>query len=577
MLVISYDNGSTQIYFIKETKNGPVNILKTTYCAKDSSISRVKVSKSGRIFVLENNSYYLKELELIRTGSVSFNLKKLTTRLVDSIFHKDGSKRIVPRTSERFLSRNFTFYKNCYKFKTSKSDLATSQIKIDETRNILYHFVNIINKNKDDERKQWIVVYDLGVEDNDFAFRFQIKHEELFDKVKSNLWAQFGVKNYTNDYIVSFGVIKRFVSENLNLILFTESGIRIFLELDKKKKLEKKEGKNFRVLDFNRPYGGFEVKFIKLQIGFEKGRSFVQRKVAYGVCKFKKSCFLLKYYNKFKEKVELAILKENFQKLLELKSAFKTNHVTEMEHKETVTAIDLNTTERPEEIWSYSTNWELHNNKVTPFDLQKKDPLVIYDKAQNLFLSANPFFKQLFFPPDTFVIKLPSKLCKVIVLRPIDRYYTVMKYYFYNQDKLKSSQSPVILDEFSQYITDRDCDELLLMLIQLSCQPNLYLYYSKALENHIEEQITGGDDQQDSQSDHTSFNFQLKQEQCSNNLELSTFILKTLLKFKLYIRDINPHFDFVPTEVIMKNDYGLEKVNNLFVHGLILYQIRIMR
>ena len=511
-----------------------------------------------------------------------FSVKGIKSRIVDSITGKSKSRTYNPRTSENFFKAQFTSWKNkLYQFKAGKTDLASFSLKVDETRNVLYQFINITDAFKKNKRTQYILIYDLGADDSDFAFRFYIELREVIEKISSFLNSQFNIKSYNIDFINSISIVKTFVSNKADLVIFMESGIRAFIELDKINKIKKpNENKNYRILKIERPSEGFQVKFVKLPQDFDKhyGVSITGPKISYSMGRFKNGCFLTKVKSNLNGHSSLKLIKDNYNANLVLQNAVKTNHITELKEKETVTEFDLNTTEEIRDIWSNSIYRSINPNKIFPFSVEKQSNWNLLENQQNFFLSKNPFFKSLFYDPDSFLIGLPSKICKITILRPIDRFFTVLKFLFENKENLTDMQSMSVFRELNIYMTEKNCDEILLMVIQLLCQTESKLYYSESLVESLSktnDDIYATDDF--SLNNNISQSFKIKEQYIKNDKKFIAFLFDILFNFSGFLKDINSesNFNFISEKIGLY--YGFEYVSRIFPHGLVLYLLRLMR
>ena len=582
MVVISFDDKTTEIYYIKDIPDQEIELIKTNYIIRNIDISRIKISISGRIFFFTNDNCYLKELVLFGRKKYDFTPKGITCRIVDSIIPIQNNKTDKPRTSENFLSAIKTRLMNEWAFKMNKNTFCRFQLKIDETKNILYQFIDIKSKTRSNVRNQCLVIYDLGIEDTDFAYRFNFTDRDLVAKIKTYISTQFNLRNYSNDFIASINTIKKFKSSEIDLIIFMESGLRVFIEIEKGFKKKRDEtSTEYRLLCEERPLFRFEVRFVKLPEELNQNEPLLgHNKVkSYDFAKFKDNNFIIKpNTEKYIGKNELIIIHENFQAMLEVKDAVKDNKPTELGNKEAITELNFNSEEEVADVWCVHRQQEINPNKIQPYITKNEDPIILLKNQQNFFVSKDPFFKQLFYGPDIYVAYLTTKLCKLEILRPIDRLYTVIRFYHDHKSQLTINQKSVILDELKNFVTIKNCDELLIMLIQLLCQTNLELFFNESLYEFMQSI------EQKNLSQTNEFNFKskpvlfkIKKENISRNDNLVDFILEILLNFTNNLIEIVPSFNFDYMQEKIKHLLQDETSANYFIYAIIIYLNRLMR
>jgi hypothetical protein len=246
-----------------------LEVVNTQYSMKIERTLCMKISKNGRIFILDSGDNNVEEITLREINSEN-SLKENVTNLIKSLFIRDEIRTMmrVQAEKEQFLGGLQTLIGKGKDWLSSRR-VTDCQFELDETRNILYQLLSMTFDGPGGKSKRSLIrVYDLGEKSNGFTLVGEIDYDKLvaeacFFRATKLMPVNPNAYKIEQANIVSVSPIPVFDSEAGHLLVSLINGFRIYLgfRTQKKESGGKNYGGFYRCAD--RPLIKFEILDIK--------------------------------------------------------------------------------------------------------------------------------------------------------------------------------------------------------------------------------------------------------------------------------------------------------------------------
>ena len=456
---------------------------------KNERVDIIKISPYGDVFISNRGKMNI----LTKPSSFSFSSIKKMLFLPFSGNIKDYEKKIKKKARQ---STNPIFGQMVTKLKTiiNKDRIINkSQIEIDETKNIIYFFVDTKLERLIFSAKyfQKIYIYGLGHKGTDFVFRSVIelwklkKQIEIF--VKTQNYIDFF--DFKNQLIQSISVIKIFDSKKIDLCIIFETGFRVFIGFEKI--IKEREGFNNKSLfeSDERPTMEYLIKFVKFPIN---NLPYNMNSLKFSFLNNEKPddnvnidykfinglFFLFENYNLGNER-------ENFNFILQRKCFRSIDFYQSGNSKEKIYYIPIKKSEKIDKLWLLNDYDFVDKNKFNLNSYNKKVPFKLKENNPKGFVNSNYLFQQLYFKQEKILIITNENIHIFLLLRPIDKLTMFLKY-FEEQNILDQifKKEETIIENFHQFIDEYGLKEVLCMLIQIYSENNFeFLFYESFYKN----------------------------------------------------------------------------------------------
>ena len=485
-IVISVDN----ILFFYYFGIGTEILRDDNNIEKNERVDLIKVSPYGDVFVSNKGKINI----LTKPSPFSFSSIKKILLLPFTGNIKDYEKKIKKKARQ---STNPIFGQMVTKIKTIVNKnliINKSQIEIDETKNIIYFFVDtklerLILSSKYYQR---IYVYGLGNKGTDFVFRSVI---ELW-KLKKQIEVFVKTHNYIDFFdfkyqlIQSISVVKIFDSKKVDLCIVFEKGFRVFIGFEKIIK-ERTGYINESLFESEeRPTMEYLIKFLKfpinnlpyimdnLKFSFLNNEKQVENvKINYQLINGL-FCLFENYNLDNKEE-------ENYNFILQRKSLKAVDFYQVGNLKEKIFYIPLKKSENIRKLWFLNDYEFVDKNKFNLISYDKKIPFKFQENNPKGFVNSNYLFQQLYFKQEKILVISNENIHLFFLLRPIDKLSMILKYFEENKilDSIFKKEENII-DIFYEFIEEYGLKEVLCMLIQIYSENNFeFLFYESYYKN----------------------------------------------------------------------------------------------
>lgn len=223
----------SKLIFIQMT-SGPVEYEESNIKLPFGNLRKINISQNGRVFIMQEDS----EIQEVCLRDQNYSSNEIeVTKIIKSIFFGNNTREFYKTRNPHHKSittdigaRVKGFLQKAAGF-GSNDQIYYSQIEIDETRNILYQMASIEHKTLfSRETLDLLRVYDLGETSEEFIPVTEINFKELLQKIATLSCDSLNLLDNCSSRVASISVSTGFDHPNVNLIIFFENGLQVFLE-----------------------------------------------------------------------------------------------------------------------------------------------------------------------------------------------------------------------------------------------------------------------------------------------------------------------------------------------------------